>query len=291
MKFACIARLRGEFSVRLMCRLLGVARAGFYAAQRRRASARARANTRLRLAIRVAHAQSRKRYGAPKIHAELRAQGVSCGRHRVARLMRAEGLRSRRPPAWVTTTQSRHAQPVAPNLVARQFAAIHERDQVWGADITYIPTQEGWLYLAIVLDLGTRRVLGRATGADLTPALTLRALEQAIARRRPQPGLIHHSDRGVQYASAAYRAVLQRHGIVCSMSRVGDCWDNAVVESFFATLKTELVHGERWPTRAAAERALTEFIDRWYNHQRRHSALGFRSPVEYERALAQLRRA
>jgi len=160
---------------------------------------------------------------------------------------------------------------------------------VWVADLTYVPTDEGWLYLAVILDLASRRVVGWATADHLGHGLALAALEQAVARRRPVPGLIHHSDRGVQYACAAYQAALRQHGMLSSMSRVGDCWDNAVVESFFATLKTELVHGAQWPTRAAARRAVAAFIDCWYNHQRRHAALGYRSPVEYERELARLR--
>jgi transposase InsO family protein len=208
--------------------------------------------------------------------------------------MREDGLRGRCPRRFrVTTTQSGHREPVAANGLARRFqpADNQERDRVWVADITYLSTQEGWLYLAVVLDLASRRVIGWSTAAHLEHSLALRALEQAVALRRPVPGLVHHSDRGVQYACGAYQAVLQRHGMIGSMSRAGNCWDNAVVESFFATLKLELVHGGRWPTRAAARRDLTEFIDRWYNHQRRHAALGYRSPVEYERALAQLRSA
>ena len=160
---------------------------------------------------------------------------------------------------------------------------------MWVADITYVPTGEGWLYLAVVLDLASRRVVGWSTAEHLEHTLTLRALEQAVALRRPPPGLVHHSDQGVQYACAAYQAALRQHGMIASMSRVGNCWDNAVAESFFATLKAELVHGARWPTRAAARRELAEFIDRWYNHQRRHAALGYRSPVQYERELAMLR--
>lgn len=292
MKHACIARLRDEFPVRLMCRLLGVAPAGYYKARRRGLSARATADQRLRLAIRAEHRASQQRYGAPKIHAALHAQGIRCGRHRVARLMREDGLCGRpRRARRTTTTQSVHNEPVAPNVLARRFdpAELRERDRVWVADITYVPTAEGWLYLAVILDLASRRVVGWAAADHLEHGLAVAALEQAVARRRPLPGLVHHSDRGVQYACAAYQAVLRRHGMVGSMSRVGDCWDNAVAESFFATLKTELVHEARWPTRAAAHRDLAAYIDCWYNHQRRHGALGYRSPVEYERELARLR--
>jgi putative transposase len=293
-KFACIARLRDEFPVRLMCRLLGVSRAGFYVAQGRAPSARARADQRLRVEIRAAYQTSKERYGAPKIHADLRARGTACGRHRVARLMREDGLRGCRPhPFRVTTTQSDHHEPIAPNVLARRFAPEdnRERDRAWVADITYLPTAEGWLYLAPILDLASRRVVGWCAAPHLGQSLTLGALAQALALRRPRAGLLHHSDRGAQYAGGAYQALLRRHGAICSMSRAGNCWDNAVMESFFATLKTELVHGARWATRAAACRDLTEYIDRWYNHQRRHAALGYRSPVEYERALARLRSA
>ena len=292
MKHACLARLEGEFPVRLMCRLLGVAPAGYYKARRRGPSARATADQRLRLAIRAEHRASHRRYGAPKIHAELQARGIKCGRNRVARLMREDGLcGSHRRSRRTTTTHSVHNEPVATNVLARRFdpADLRERDRVWVADITYVPTAEGWLYLAVVLDLASRRVVGWAAADHLGHGLAVAALEQAVARRRPLPGLLHHSDRGIQYACPAYQAVLRQHGMVGSMSRVGDCWDNAVAESFFATLKTELVGAAQWPTRAAARRALAAYIDCWYNHQRRHAALGYRSPVEYERELARLR--
>lgn len=288
MKHACIARHRGEFAVRLMCQLLEVSPSGFYAAQRRAPSRRAVTDQRLRLAIRTAHATSAGRYGAPKIHAELRAQAIRCSRKRVARLMRADALRGTCPRAFRVTTQSAHAAPVAANVLARRFA-VTERDRVWAADITYLRTAEGWLYLAVVLDLASRRVIGWDAAARLDQSLTLRALHRAVALRRPRPGVLHHSDRGIQYASAAYRAVLAQHGMTRSMSRAGNCWDNAVVESFFATLKTELAATAQWPTRASAQRALTGYIDQWYNHQRRHTTLGFKSPVQYERELARLR--
>jgi putative transposase len=292
-KYACITRHRGEFPVRLMCRCLRVSPAGYYAAVQRPLSRRARMNQRLRLEIRAAHAISQQRYGAPKVHAELRAQGIACGHNRVARLMRADGLRAKRARRFRVTTQSGHRQPIAPNQLARRFAptAYPDRDQVWVADITYVPTGEGWLYLAVILDLSSRRVIGWCADRRLDQGLPLRALHQALALRRPTTPVLHHSDRGVQYASDAYQRLLAQHGLRCSMSRPGDCWDNAVVESFFATLKTELVVDARWPTRAAALRALSAYIEIWYNHQRRHASLGYRSPVEYERHLAQLRMA
>ena len=293
MKYACIARSRREYPVRLMCALLHVSRAGYYAAQHRPLSARARATQRLRVKIRAIYAAHHRRSGAPKVHAELRAQGERCGRHRVARLMRAEQLCARAPRRFRITTQSRHAHPIAPNHLARRFHPTHwvARDRVWVADITYLPTEEGWLYLAVVLDLASRRVIGWCADARLEHGLTLRALHQALTLRQPAPGLLHHSDRGVQYASGAYQALLRQHRIISSMSRRGNCWDNAVVESFFATLKTELVAGVSWPTRAALQRHLVSYINIWYNHQRRHATLGYRSPIQYERDLAVLRRS
>jgi putative transposase len=283
-KYACIARHRGEFPVRLMCRVLAVSPAGFYAAQRRLPSERARVDQRLTLEIRAIHRATRQRYGAVKIHRELRGQAVRCGRKRVARLMRAEGLRAKRSRAFRVTTHSCHAEPVAENHLARRFALAEHpaRDRTWAADITYVPTRTGWLYLAVVLDLASRRVVGWCADARLDQTLTIRALRVALGRRRPVPGLLHHSDRGVQYASGDYQALLMAYGLACSMSRAGDCWDNAVVESFFATLKTELVADARWPTREAAHRDLAEYLDVWYNHQRRHASLGYRTPAEYE---------
>jgi transposase InsO family protein len=270
-----------------MCRVLEVSPAGFYAAQqreRRPPSRRARADQRLKLEIRAIHAATRRRYGAPKVQHELRAQGIRCGRKRVARLMRADGLRAKRARAFRVTTQSGHREPVAANHLQRRFALAEHaaRDRAWAADITYLPTRAGWLYLAVVLDLASRRVVGWCADARLDQTLTLRALGTALARRRPAPGLLHHSDRGVQYASGEYQALLAAHGVRCSMSRAGDCWDNAVLESFFATLKTELVADARWVTREAALRDLTEYVEVWYNHQRRHATLGYRTPAQYE---------
>ncbi len=285
MKYACIARHRGEFPVRLMCRVLAVSPAGFYAAQRRRLSARAQRDQALRLKVRVVHAQSRRRYGAPRVHAELRAQGERVAKKRVARLMREDGLAGRRPRRWVRTTDSAHAQPVAPNVLERRFGVdqVPGPDRVWVSDLTYIPTREGWLFLAIVLELASRRVVGWAMGETLDAELALAALRMALAARRPAPGLVHHSDRGSQYAGAAYRALLAAHGVVASMSRKGDCWDNAVAESFFATVETELIAEAHWPTREAARQAIFAYLETWYNRERRHSSLGYRSPVAYER--------
>lgn len=291
MKHAIMARYAAEFEVRLMGRLLQVSPSGYYAAQARAAqpSARTQTNRRLLLDIQAAYVASHRRYGAPRVHADLRAQGIACGHNRVGRLMRAAGLRGVSPRRYRTTTQRDATAPVVENWLARRFApSLYERDQVWIADVTYLATDEGWLYLAVVLDLGSRRVLGWCADRTLAQSLTVRALEQALTLRRPAQGLVHHSDRGSQYTSTAYQEQLRAHGIVPSMSRAGNCWDNAVVESFFSTLKTELVATVHWTTRAEAQRALHGFIDRWYNHQRRHSALGYLSPIAYERRLAQL---
>jgi putative transposase len=284
-KYACIARHRGEFAVRLMCRVLAVSPAGFYAAQRRGPSARGQRDQALRLQVRTVHARSRRRYGAPRVHAELRAQGERVAKKRVARLMREDGLVGRRPRRWVRTTVAAPGQPVAPNVLARRFGLdqVVGPDRVWVSDLTYVPTREGWLFLAIVLELASRRVVGWAMRETLDAELALAALRMALATRRPAPGLVHHSDRGSQYTGAAYRALLAAHGLHASMSKKGDCWDNAVAESFFATLETELIADADWLTRAAARQAIFAYIEMWYNRERRHSTLGYRSPVAYER--------
>lgn len=295
MKYACIAQHAGEYPVRLMCRVLSVSPAGYYGAQSRPLSARARTDQQLRLAIRTAHTVSKRHggaYGAPKIHAELREQGLRCGRKRVARLMRSDGLRGTTPRRFRVTTQSNHRLPIAPNELDRQFsvAVQRERDRAWAADITYVWTREGWLYLAVVLDVASRRVIGWCADARMDESLTLRALRNALRLRGPVPGCLHHSDRGAQYASAAYRRLLQQHGLTSSMSRKGNCWDNAVVESFFAVLKKELrPDGGVWASRAVATARLARYIEGWYNLQRRHATLGYRSPYHYERELARVR--
>ncbi|HZS36265.1 MAG TPA: IS3 family transposase [Polyangia bacterium] len=286
-KYACIARHLGEFPVRLMCRVLAVAPSGYYAWRNGPAPcARQRADERLLLAIRDSHHASRGTYGAPRVRAELHDAGLRVGQKRVARLMRQDGLVGRPRKPYVHTTDSAHAYPLAPNLVARAFDVNGiALNHVWVSDITYVPTQEGWLYLATVLDLASRRVVGWAMRESLDAELALAALRMAIAARHPAPGLIHHSDRGVQYACTAYRTLLAAHGMQASMSRKGDCWDNAVAESFFATLEFELIARARWRTRAEARRAIFEYIETWYNPRRRHSTLGYRSPAQYEAHL------
>ena len=273
-----------------MCRVLEVSRSGFYAAQRRLQSERRRVDQRLRLRIRSIHQQSQRRYGSPRVHAELRANGERCARKRIERLMREDGLVARPRRRFRVTTDSAHAHRVASNLLGRAFG-VQAPDRVWVSDITYVPTRQGWLYLAVVLDLGTRAVVGWAMGATLQAQLAIDALSMALERRRPAPGLMHHSDRGVQYACGAYQEILAREKITCSMSRSGDCWDNAVAESFFATLEWELLEREDWHTHAEARRALFEYLEVWYNRKRRHSGLGYRSPAEHEAYLNQVRTA
>jgi putative transposase len=281
-RFGFIAAEKATFPVRVLCRMLQVSRAGFYAWQARPPAPRAQADERLGLEIAAIHAESQRRYGSPRIHAELVHRGCRTSRKRVARLMRVHGLVARRRRRFCVTTQSRHPFPIAPNVLARQFERAGP-DQAWVTDITYIPTGEGWLYLAVILDLCSRFAVGWAMSERITDDLTLDALGLALARRRPPRGLLHHSDRGSQYASADYQRALAQHGIVCSMSRRGDCWDNAVAESFFATLKVELVHDAAWATRAAARTELFEYLELFYNAQRRHSALGYLSPRAFER--------
>ena len=264
-----------------LCRALGVSRSGYYAWLRREPSRRAALDGLLLAQIREAHANSRRTYGSPRIHAELRAHGTRCSRKRVARLMREAGLSARRPRQAVRTTDSQHDRPVAPNLLGRDFRA-GAPDLRWAADITYVPTAEGWLYLAVILDLFSRRVVGHAAAATLATTLVAEALALACGRRRPGAGLLHHSDRGSQYASAEYQSRLSEAGAQCSMSRRGDCYDNAAVESFFGTLKTELTHGRRYATRAEARSDIFEYVEVFYNGERRHSALSYLSPAEYE---------
>jgi transposase InsO family protein len=285
---AFIQAHRGEHPVRRLCQVLGVSRAGYYAWHTRQQQAprpRAQADATLAQHIAQVHAASQARYGSPRIQAELRAAGVRCSRKRIARLMREQQLAGKRRRRFrVVTTDGRHAEPVAPNQLARQFAVatIGGPDRVWAADYTFIPTRQGFLYLAVVLDLYSRRVVGWAMRHTQDHGLVLDALAMAVGRRQPRRGLVHHSDRGRQYASTAYRAALTRLGVCVSMSRVGDCWDNAVVESFFATLKTELVDGADWRSRDQARHALFGYLEVWYNRQRRHSTLGYLSPAEFE---------
>ena len=255
-----------------------------------RRSKRARANAQLSAEVAAVHNRSRKAYGSPRVHAELKARGVRVGKKRVERLMRENGLEARRKRRFRKTTDSRHSHPIAPNLLARDFHT-EAPNRAWVTDVTAIWTLEGWLYLAVMLDLFSRRVVGWATSTNNDTALALDALRGALLRRRPSRGLLHHSDRGSPYASADYRAELARSHLRPSMSRKGDCWDNAVAESFFSSLRAELVDHERYATRDSANASLGDYIDRFYNLERRHSYLGYINPTEFELRSKTKRRA
>ncbi len=287
MRYAVITRHRGEFDVRLMCRVLEVSPSGYYASRKRPPSWHALIDEVLLAHVRIAHAESGETYGAPRVHRELQAEGLPASPKRVARLMREDGLVARpRKPRRVSTTDSNHDHPIAPNLLARQFDVNGVGlNRIWVADITYVPTREGMLYLATVLDLGSRRCVGWAMRDTLDVELALSALRMAHAARCPAPGLLHHSDRGSQYTSGAYRAELTALGMSASMSGKGDCYDNAVAESFFATLEFELLMQNDLHTRADARRAIFRYIEVWYNRTRRHSTLGYISPIAYEAQL------
>ena len=279
-RFRFIAAEKARHAVVRLCRVLGVSPSGFYAWAKRRPSPRTRANEALASEIRNIHACSRGTYGAPRIHAELQATGHRASRKRVARLMRIEGLVGRgRRPARRTTIPDPAAQ--AQDLVRRDFRPAAP-DRLWLADITYVRTDEGWLYLAAILDAYSRRVVGWALANHLRTELALTALRMALAARRPATGLIHHTDRGCQDTAGDDAALLTRHGIAQSLGRPGTCWDNAVAESFFATLKVELVDRHIWPTRRQAQTAIFEFIESFYNRQRRHSTLGYLPPAAFE---------
>lgn len=264
-----------------MCAALGVSRSGYYAWRKRKPSARVLANQQLLAAIRVVYAASRQVYGYRRVYKALVAKQVACSRNRVARLMRQAGLRAKRYRRYRVTTQSRHQRPIAPNHLARRFTAPAP-NQKWVSDITYVRTHQGWLYLAVVLDLFSRYVVGWAMESYLNDHLTIKALQMALSRRRPPAGLLHHSDRGSQYASRDYRALLLDHQALASMSRTGNVYDNAPMESFFATLKTELIHHRTYPSRQQAKADIFEYIEVFYNRQRLHSTLNYQSPADYE---------
>lgn len=282
MRFRFVEDHRTVYPVKVMCRVLEISRAGYYAWRGRPESRRAAANRELVADIRRVDRDVRGRYGSPRIHAELKAQGRGMSRGRIERLMRHHGISAiMARPRRAKTTDSQHDGPIAPNLINRNFIAAAP-NQIWLADITYVETAQGWLYLATVLDLYSRKIVGWAMDDHLRTELPLAALLMAITAQRPAAGLIHHSDRGVQYASADYRNALQFAGILPSMSRKGDCWDNAPMESFFHTLKTELVHHQDYTTRAEATRDIFAYIEGFYNRIRRHSAIGYISPTEME---------
>ena len=286
MRFGFVDEHRSVWPIRMICRVLEVSVSGYYAWRSRPESARSQANRALLEDIRLAHAESGGAYGAPRVHAVLRGHGRRVGRHRVARLMRRAGLRGLAAlPRRVRTTDSRHDHPIAPNRIGRNFEAAAP-NQVWLGDLTYVRTGEGWLYLAAILDLHTRKIVGWSMRETLHAEIALEALDMAVQRQRPAPGLICHTDRGIQYACEPYREALAAAKITPSMSRKGNCLDNAPMESFFHSLKVERVHHRIYATRAEARRDLFGWIEGWYNTHRLHSALGYRSPAAMERMAA-----
>jgi putative transposase len=284
MTYRFIEDHREHWPVRLLCETLEVSPAGYYAWRERPTSAQEQRREALVVEIRAIHAEVKARYGSPRIHAELAARGQTCCVNTVAKVMRDQGIAAKTARKFrCTTTDSNHDLPVAENVLDRQFDPS-EANETWVADITYIPTREGWLYLAAVEDLYSRRVVGWSMAEHMESRLVVDALALAVQRRLPGEGLLAHSDRGSQYASEHYQLLLEKHGITCSMSGVGQCWDNAPMESFFASLKKELVHNADFATRAEARAALVEYIEVFYNNQRRHSSLGYVSPAEYEQS-------
>jgi transposase InsO family protein len=287
-RFQWINDQRKHYPQELLCRVLEVSRSGYYDWKRRLGKApskRLQRRSELIEKIKTVHEQSRQTYGSPRVYQELKASGQSVCENTVARLMRKQGIRSIvRRRFRVRTTDSSHAYPMAPNRLDRRFDQKLP-NQAWAADITYVPTDEGWLYLASVIDLCSRRIVGWAMADHLRTELCTQALDMALKARKPNEGLLHHSDRGVQYACGEYRGVLDDHAITCSMSGKGDCYDNAVMESFFKTLKSELVYHRRYTTKAEAKASIFEYIEVFYNRRRRHSSLGYKSPVEYEASL------
>ena len=283
MIFPFIEPHREVWPVTVMCETLGVSPQGFYAWLSRPNSEQQKHRDALLAELRAVHAEVKERYGSPRIHAALAARGVDCCLNTVAKLMRDNDIRAKTARKFRNTTDSNHALPVADNLLVREFDAQGPNER-WVTDISYIPTREGWLYLAVVEDLYSRMVVGWSMSATMTSRLVVDAMGMAVQRRLPGAGLLAHSDRGSQYASDHYQRLLGEHGITCSMSGVGQCWDNAPMESFFASLKKELIHHEDYQTRAQARASIVEYIEMFYNPRRRHASLGYLSPAEYEQA-------
>lgn len=281
MKYAWIDKHVRVWAAGLLCKALGVSLSGLKAWRAGgKGSSDRLSDGQLLVVIRAVHAEYRGAYGSPRMHDELHSRGYRVGKARVERLMREHHIRARHKRRWKASTDSKHDLPVAANLIARDFSPARP-NQCWGADITYLGTDEGWLYLAVVMDFFNREIVGWSIKERLTADLATDALTMAWFRRRPEPGLIHHSDRGTQYASAAFQGKLAEYGMRCSMSRKGNCWDNAAVESFFNSLKNERVHGQRYHTRAQAKADMFQYIEGFYNRIRRHSTLGQISPVQF----------
>ena len=282
MKFSFIHAEKAFFSVVALCRVLGVTRQGYYAYVKRPASQRLARDAELQGHVHATFHESGKRYGSPRVLRQLVREGLKVSKRAVERAMRSQGLSARKPRKWrVSTTQSDPTHAVVPNVLDRDFTASRP-DERWVTDITYIWTDEGWSYLAAILDLYSRKVVGWALNATLSTDLPMAALQMAICRRRPEAGLLHHSDRGCQYTSYEYRTALKNHGISVSMSRTGNCWDNAVAESFFATFKNELVHTRSWSTRLELRAATFEYLESFYNRRRLHSSIGYSTPSDFE---------
>lgn len=280
MKYAQIHRLRHDHAVAAMCRLLDVSESGYYAWRKRPPSPRAKANARLELEIKAAHERTRRTYGPERLQSELADNGIRVGVHRIKRIRREQGLHCKQKRRFRITTDSMHSLPVAPNRLDRQFST-NVPNKVWVADLTYIDTAEGWLYLAGIKDLFNNELVGYAMSERMTVDLTKTALRRAIHARQPRPGLIHHADRGSQYCAGSYQALLRQHQMLSSMSRKGNCWDNAPMESVWGILKSELVHHERFETREEARAAIQEYIEIFYNRTRKQARLGYLSPVQF----------
>jgi putative transposase len=282
MRYRFIEEHRETYKIRSMCEVLKVSRSGYYAWESRQPSLCQRGNEELLRQIREVHTQSRGLYGSPRIAAELKKQGFGCGKNRVARIMKEHSIRAAvKRRRFRRTTDSRHPYALASNLLVERS----QTEGVWASDITFVPTSEGWLYVAAVMNVKSRKIIGLSMSDKLSEELASAALRDAVGRQNPSEGLIHHSDRGRQYASYAYQELLREYGMTPSMSRSGNCYDNAYVESFFGTLKTELVHGERYRSRLEARLSIFEYVEVYYNRQRSHSALGYRSPEQYEKLL------
>lgn len=282
MKYQFIDRYRSVYRVEKMCRILNISRSSYYTWKTRSKSMRDKVNEALVFEIKLIFEKNRKLYGSPRITAELRAKGSRCGENRVARLMRINGIVAKTKRRFKATTDSKHTLPVAENVINQDFTA-ERPNEVWASDITYIWTKEGWLYLAVILDIFNRKIVGWAMDSRITRNLVMKAFIMAVKRHNPKPGVIFHSDRGSQYASSDFRKRLETHEFIQSMSGTGNCYDNAVVETFFHTLKTELVYFERYETRREARQSIFEYIEIFYNRIRRHSSLGYVSPVDFER--------